>query len=100
MPFGLINALVTLQAYINNILREHLDKFMLVYIDDILVYSWTLEEYVKHVRTVLYALKYYNLRLKPRKCKFYKERIKFVRYFISVAGLEIDLEVIIGKVKE
>ena len=73
---------------------------MSVYIDDILVYSRTLEEHVKYVRTVLYALKDYNLRLKPGKCEFYKKRIKFVRYFISVAGLEIDLEVITGKVKE
>ena len=100
MPFSLINAPATLQAYINNVLREHLDKFISVYIDDILVYSRTLEEHVKHVRTVLHALKKYNLRLKPRKCKFYKERIKFVRCFISAAGLEIDLEVITGKVKE
>ena len=73
---------------------------MSIYIDNILVYSWTLEEYVKYVRIVLYALKDYNLRLKPGKYEFYKERIKFVRCFISVAGLEIDLEVRIGKVKE
>ena len=73
---------------------------MLVYIDDILVYSRTLEEHVKYVRTVLYALKSYNLRLKPGKCEFYKERIKFVRCFMSVAGLKINLEVITGKVKK
>ena len=73
---------------------------MSIYIDNILVYSRTLKEHVKHVRAVLYALKDYNLRLKPGKYKFYKERIKFVRYFISAAGLEIDLEVIIGKVRE
>ena len=68
--------------------------------DNILVYSRTLEEHVKHVRTVLYALKDYNLRLKPGKYEFYKERIKFVRCFISAARLKIDLEVITGKVKE
>ena len=81
-------------------LREYLDKFISIYIDNILVYSRTLKEHVKHVRTVLHALKDYNLRLKPGKCEFYKERIKFVRYFISAAGLEIDLKVITGKVKE
>ena len=89
-----------LQAYINNIFKEYLDKFISIYIDDILVYSRTLEEHVKHVRTVLHALKDYNLRLKPGKCEFYKERIKFIRCFMSVARLEIDLEVILGKVKE
>ena len=76
-----------------------MDKFILVYIDNILVYSRTLEEHVKYVRTVLHALKDYNLRLKPGKYEFYKKRIKFVRYFMSVARLEIDLEVITEKVK-
>ena len=73
---------------------------MSIYIDNILVYSRTLEEHVKHVRTVLHALKNYNLRLKPGKYKFYKERIKFVRCFISAARLKINLEIITGKVKE
>ena len=53
MPFGLTNALATWQAFINNILREYLDIFIVVYLDDILVYSRTLEEHVQHVRKVL-----------------------------------------------
>jgi hypothetical protein len=46
MPFGLTNALATFQAYINNVLRKYLDVFVVVYLDDILVYSKTYEEYV------------------------------------------------------
>ncbi len=71
MPFGLTNAPATFQAYINNILREYIDVFVYVYIDDILVYSRTIEEHVEHVRKVLYALRKYNLRLKPSKSEFH-----------------------------
>ena len=49
MPFGLTNAPATWQVYINNVLREHLDKFVYAYMDDILIYSRTMEEHVKHV---------------------------------------------------
>ena len=56
-------------------LREHLDKFISIYIDDILVYSRTLEEHVNYVRTVLYALKDYNLRLNPENANSIKNEL-------------------------
>ena len=56
MPFGLTNAPATFQAFIDNVLKEYLDEFVLVYIDDILVYSDTFEEHVKQVRLVLRKL--------------------------------------------
>jgi len=56
MPFGLTNAPATFQAFINNVLRKYLDIFVVVYLDDILVYSKTLQEHVQHVRKVLTAL--------------------------------------------
>jgi hypothetical protein len=99
VPFGLTNAPATLQAYINNVLREYLDFFVSVYIDNILVYSRTFEEHVKHVRIVLHALKKFNLRLKKSKYEFHKKRIKFVGCFISAEGLEIDSN-IYERVKE
>ena len=53
MPFGLTNAPATFQAMINHVLREHLDDYVFAYLDDILVYSNTLEEHKEHVRKVL-----------------------------------------------
>lgn len=90
MPFGLTNAPATLQAYMNNVLREHLDKYCVVYMDDILVYSRTLEEHVEHVRKILRALKKHNLRLKPAKCEFNKTKVEFVGIIISEQGLEVN----------
>jgi hypothetical protein len=90
MPFGLTNAPATLQAWMNSVLREHLDKFVIVYMDDILVYSRTLEEHVEHVRKVLKALKKHNLRLKPSKSEFHKQKVEFVGMLISAQGLEVN----------
>ena len=72
MPFGLTNALATFQVYINNILRKYLDMFIVVYLDDILVYSKTYEEHVQHIRYVLTMLRDVDLRIKLEKTEFYK----------------------------
>jgi hypothetical protein len=56
MPFGLTNAPATFQELINNVLRAHLDIFVVAYLDDILVYSKNKKDYVEHVRTVLRCL--------------------------------------------
>ena len=56
MPFGLTNAPATFQELINNVLRAHLDIFVVAYLDDILVYSEKEEDYVEYVRTVLRCL--------------------------------------------
>ena len=93
MPLGYTNAPAVWQRYINNVLRENLDKFVTAYMDDILVYSRTIEEHVIHVRTVLRALQKYNLRLAPHKTEFHQTRIKFLGFYISEAGLEIDPEI-------
>ena len=69
MLFGLTNALVVCQVLINNVLREHLDITVVAYLDDILVYSQTLEEHKVHVRQVLECLAKADLRLKLEKCK-------------------------------
>ena len=71
MPIGLTNAPATFQALVNLVLREHLDQFVLAYLDNILIYSETLEEYKKHVRTVLKKLQKASLVVKLEKCSFY-----------------------------
>ncbi|KAK1911204.1 hypothetical protein P3342_011806 [Pyrenophora teres f. teres] len=87
MPFGLTNAPATFQELINNVLRAHLDIFVIAYLDDILVYSETLEDHVEHVKTVLRALEQFNLRLKPEKCKFHKTKVNFLGYVVGADGV-------------
>ena len=72
MPFGLTNAPATFQSFINSVLRPYLEKFVILYLDDILIYSKTLDEHVEHVRTVLKTLLKNDLYAKPKKCEFHK----------------------------
>jgi RNase H-like domain found in reverse transcriptase/Reverse transcriptase (RNA-dependent DNA polymerase)/Chromo (CHRromatin Organisation MOdifier) domain/Integrase zinc binding domain/Integrase core domain/Aspartyl protease len=92
MPFGLCNAPATWQAYINNVLREHLDVFVFAYMDDILVYSRTLEQHIKDVRKVLQAFRKADLRLEPAKSQFHQQEVKFVGYIIGQNGIATDKE--------
>ena len=90
MPFGLTNAPATCQEVINDALREHLDVFVIAYLDDILVYSKTLEDHQRHVSQVLNYLEARDLRLKPEKCEFYKEEVDFLGFIIGRNGIRID----------
>jgi len=71
-------------------LRKYLDVFVVVYLDDILVYSKTYEEHVQHVRHVLTALRDADLRIKLEKTEFHKCEVKFLGYIISRDGLKMD----------
>jgi hypothetical protein len=90
MPFGLTNAPATFQAYINNVLRKYLDVFVVVYLDDILVYSKTYDEHVRDVRKVLQALADAKMKIKPEKTEFHKTEVKFLGYIVSREGLKMD----------
>jgi hypothetical protein len=90
MPFGLTNALATFQAYINNVLRKYLDVFVVVYLDDILVYSRTYDDHVRDVRKVLQALADAKMKIKPEKTEFHKTEVKFLGYIVSREGLKMD----------
>src|SRR6266498_1239963 len=69
IPFGLVNASATFQRLMNNVLRDYLRKFCLVYLDDIIIYSKSLKDHKQHVRKVLQAIRSAGLKLKPAKCK-------------------------------
>ena len=71
MLFRLINTSATFQIYINNVLREHLNMFIIVYFNDILVYSKNEKNHKKHVRQVLNTLKKADLRVISEKSQFY-----------------------------
>jgi hypothetical protein len=71
VPFGLSNAPIIFMCLMNGIVREYLDKFVIVFLDDILIYSKSKEEHEKHLRMVLQVLREHRLYAKLRKCSFY-----------------------------
>lgn len=90
MPFGLMNAPGTFQAFVNDILREYLDVFIVVYLDDILIFSDNQEDHDEHVKLVLAKLKEHQLALKLEKCSFDQTTVSFLGFIISVDGISMD----------
>ena len=70
MPFGLTNAMATFQQFINSVFTDMLDVCMVVYLDNILIYSDNMEDHKKHVQEVLQRLHQHKLFTKPKKCEF------------------------------
>ena len=87
MPFGLTNAPGTFQYLMENIFHEYLDDFVTVYLDDILIYSKSYEEHLRHLKIVLEALKNNNLYANPSKCEFALEEIDYLGYLVSKKGI-------------
>ena len=83
MSFELTNASTTCQEMINDALRQHLDQFVIAYLDDIMIYSKILEEHVSHVSKVLECLDMRNLHLKPEKCEFHREEVDFLGFVVG-----------------
>jgi hypothetical protein len=90
MPFGLTNAPVTFCTLMNDIFREWLDDFVVVYIDDILIYSSSLEEHAEHLRKVFQRLRENKLYVKLEKCKFGVTEVDFLGHRITQEGLMMD----------
>lgn len=90
MPFSLTNAPAVFQALINDVLRDMLNHFVFVYLDDILIFSRTLEEHVQHVRLVLQRLLENKLYVKPEKCEFYLPSVSFLGYIVAQVQLQPD----------
>ena len=90
MPFGLTNAPASWQRLINNVLREFLDIFLVVYLDDILIYSRSKKEHTEHVRKVLKKLKEHRLYIDPEKCFWNQESVEFLGYVITTKGVEMN----------
>jgi hypothetical protein len=83
MPFGLTNAPATFQRMINDVLREYLDTFVIAYLDDILIFSETLEDHKQHVDKVFRLLRDANLLLEFRKCYFHVQKVDFLGFTIE-----------------
>jgi len=90
MPFGLKNAPATFQHFINEVLSDYLDVFAFAYIDDILIFSNTLEEHHKHVRLILERLRENHLYVKLEKCEFDVSEIDFVGHHLSGSGISME----------
>jgi hypothetical protein len=90
MPFGLTNAPTTFQATMNELFHPYLHKHVLVFFDDILVYSKTWEEHMKHLGQVLSLLEENKFYAKMSKCAFGKEEIEYLGHIISKKGVKID----------
>jgi hypothetical protein len=74
----------------NGVFREYIDKFVIVFLDDILVYSKSEEENEQHLRMVLQVLREHQLYAKLRKCSFYQKQIHYLGHIISKDGIIID----------
>ena len=90
MPFGLTNAPATFCNLMNDILFYYLDAFVVVYLDDIVVYNKTLTQHEKHLRLVFQKLKENMLYVKPEKCEFAHEEITFLGHTISAGLIRMD----------
>ena len=93
MPFRLTNAPETFQGYINKILAEKLDVFIILYLDDILIYTKDESEgYVQAVRWVLDQLWKFLLYANLKKCRFHQEEVQFLGYIVSSRGIRMEDE--------
>ncbi|GJV84636.1 putative nucleotidyltransferase, ribonuclease H [Tanacetum coccineum] len=90
MPFGLTNALAVFMDLMNRVCRPYLDKFVIVFIDDILINSKTWEDHVEHLRLVLELLKKEKLYAKFSKCEFWLREVQFLRHVINGNGIHVD----------
>jgi hypothetical protein len=90
MSFGLINALAYFMYLMNMVFMEYLDKFVVVFIDDILAYSRSEEEHEKHLHLVLQKLREHKLYAKLSKCEFCLKQVAFLGHIISKGGMYVD----------
>ena len=93
MPFGLTNAPTAFMDLMNRIFRPYLDQFVIVFIDDILIYSGSGEEHAEHLRIVLKTLREHRLYAKFSKCNFWLDSVAFLGHIVSAEGQSyIELE--------
>ena len=90
MSFGLTNAHAFFMYLMNSVFMLELDKFVAVFIDDILIYSKNNEEHAQHLRIVLTQLREHKLYAKFSKCEFWLDRVQFLGHVLTPEGMSVD----------
>ncbi len=90
MPFGLTNAPGTFQRVMNDVFFQLLDRGVLVYLDDILIYSRTQEEHIELLKEVFNLLRKNRLYIKESKCALFLENVEFLGHVISAKGVSVE----------
>ncbi|KAL0152007.1 hypothetical protein M9458_052725 [Cirrhinus mrigala] len=90
MPFGLVNSPSVFQSFINDVFRDMLGRWVIIYMDDILVYSETMDAHISHVRKVLKRLISHQLYAKAEKCEFHQTVTTFLGYVVGPDGVAMD----------
>ena len=92
MPFGLTNALAAFMDIMHRVFQPYLDQFVIVFVDDILIYSKFEEEHEDHLRIVLQVLRDHQLYAKFSKCEFWLIEVKLLGHVVSASGVSVASE--------
>ena len=92
MPFGLTNVPVSFTDFIHMVFKPYFDQFVMVFVDDILIYSQSERKHEDHLRIVLQLLRDHQLYVKFSKCKFWLTEVKFLGHVVSASGVLVDPE--------
>ena len=92
MPFGLTNASAVFMCLMNNVMHKYMDKFVVVFIDDILIYSNSEEKHKKHLKIVLQESREHQLYVKYSKCDFFKDKIQYLGHVVTKEGFSVKPE--------
>ena len=92
MPFGLTNVPTAFMYLIHRVFQPYLDQFVVVFVDEILIYSQSDEEHEDHLRIILQVLREHQLYAKFSKCEFWLTQVPFLGHLVSASGVSVDPE--------
>ena len=92
MPFGLVNAPATFQRLMSTVFNSMNFERVLLYLDDVIIYSSTIEEHITRLGQVFDRLRQHNLKLKPSKCHFLKSSVQYLGHIVSAEGIATNPE--------